>query len=153
MANVESMQMLRDLAKRKSDKAVEDLGRLRRQHQDAEERLRQLEQYRDEYRQKLQDALSTGVSSSQWRDFQQFLASLDRAIEQQQSQIGEQRSRVDGGMSRWQSETRKLNAFETLHARGMHERSSRQAKDEQRQSDEMAAQLRRRQQHETDREH
>ncbi|WP_110687274.1 flagellar export protein FliJ [Salinicola aestuarinus] len=146
MANVESMEMLRDLAKRQSDKAVEDLGHLRRQHQDAEARLTQLEQYRDEYRQKLHDALSAGVSSSQWRDYQQFLASLDRAIEQQRRQLGEQQARVEGGMHRWQGEQRKFNAYDMLHTRGLHERSHRQAKDEQRQSDEMAAQLRRRQQ-------
>ncbi len=146
MANVESMEMLRDLAKRQSDKAVEDLGHLRRQHRDAEARLVQLEQYRDEYRQKLHDTLSSGVSSSQWRDFEQFLASLDRAIEQQKRQLGEQQTRVDGGMHRWQGEQRKFNAYDMLHSRGLRERTYRQSKDEQRQSDEMAAQLRRRQQ-------
>jgi len=146
LANMQAMQMLRDLAQRSSDKAVEDLGRLRRQQQSAEERLEQLQQYRDEYQRKLHDSLAKGVSSSQWRDYQQFLGSLDNAIDQQRRLLGEQQTRVEHGVHRWQGELRKLNAYDTLHARGEREQAYRQARNEQRHSDEMAAQLRRRQQ-------
>lgn len=146
LANMQAMQMLRDLAQRSSDKAVEDLGHLRRQQQDAESRLSQLQRYRDEYQRQLHDNLSKGVPSSQWRDYQQFLGSLDNAIEQQRRLLGEQQIRVDHGVHRWRGELRKLNAYDTLHARGEREQVRRQARHEQRNSDEMAAQLRRRQQ-------
>lgn len=145
MANMQAMEMLRDLAQRSSDKAIENLGHLRRQQQEAETQLEQLKQYRDEYRHKLHDGLKTGVSSSQWHDYQQFLGSLDKAIEQQQRRLGEHQGRVENGMRQWQGEHRKLNAYSTLHARGERELAYQASKREQRDSDELAAQLRRRQ--------
>ncbi len=145
MANMQAMQMLRDLAQRSSDKAVENLGQLQRQQQDAESQLGQLQRYRDEYQRKLHDSLTQGVSSSQWRDYQQFIGSLDKAIEQQQRRLGEHQTRVESGKQHWQGERRKLNAYETLHTRRMREADRHQARHEQRHSDEMAAQLRRRQ--------
>lgn len=146
MANRPAMQMLRDLAQRSSDKAVENLGHLQRQQQEAQDQLAQLQRYRDEYQRKLHDSLTQGVSSSQWRDYQQFIGSLDNAIEQQQRRLGEQQSRVETGKQHWQGEHRKLNAYETLHTRRQSEAAHQLSRHEQRHSDEMAAQLRRRQQ-------
>ncbi|WFF42838.1 flagellar export protein FliJ [Salinicola endophyticus] len=146
MANMQAMAMLRDLARDSSDKAVKDLGQLQRQRQEAETRLEQLLQYREEYQHKLHASLTEGVSSTQWRDFQQFLASLDSAIAQQRRLLSEQESRVESGVTRWRGEQRKLNAYDTLYARGERDQLQRHARAEQRHSDEMAAQLRRRQQ-------
>ncbi|WP_251978480.1 flagellar export protein FliJ [Salinicola avicenniae] len=143
---MQAMEMLRDLAQRTSDKAVEDLGRLRRQQQESEVQLAQLKRYRDEYQQRLHDSLSNGVSSRRWQDYQQFIGSLDQAIEQQKRRLGAQQQHVDQGVQRWQGERRKLNAYETLHARGERAQARIEARQDQRQSDEMAAQLRRRQQ-------
>ena len=117
LANMHAMQMLRDLAQRSSDKAVENLGHLQRQQQEAQNQLGQLQRYRDEYQRKLHDSLTRGVSSSQWRDYQQFIASLDKAIEQQQRRLGEHQTRVENGKQHWQGERRKLNAYDTLHTR------------------------------------
>jgi len=146
VANREAMQMLRDLAQRSSDKAVQELGHLQRQQQEALNQLDQLQRYRDEYRQKLHDSLAKGVSSSQWRDYQQFIGSLDNAIAQQQHRLDDQQSRVETGKQHWQGEHRKLNAYETLHARRQSEAAHQASRHEQRHSDEMAAQSRRRQQ-------
>lgn len=146
LANMQAMEMLRDLAQRSSDKAVESLGQLQRQQQEAQTQLGQLQRYREEYQRKLHDSLTQGVSSSQWRDYQQFIGSLDKAIEQQQRRLGEHQTRVDSGRQHWQGERRKLNAYETLHARGERDAAYHQARQEQRHSDEMAAQLLRRQQ-------
>ncbi|GHB08675.1 flagellar export protein FliJ [Salinicola rhizosphaerae] len=145
MGNLQAMEMLRDLAQRSSDKAVEDLGRLQRQQQDVERQLEQLMQYRDEYQRKLHATLASGVTSSQWRDYQQFLGSLEQAIAQQRLRLGDQQARVESGKRHWQGEHRRLNAYSTLHARGERELAHRAAKHEQRTSDELAAQLRRRQ--------
>lgn len=146
MANMQAMQMLRDLAQRSSEKAVETLGQLQRQQQEAHNQLDQLQRYRDEYQRKLHDSLTQGVSSRQWRDYQQFIGSLDKAIEQQQRRLTEHQTRVESGKLHWQGERRKLNAYDTLHARGQRDIAQQQARHEQRHSDEMAAQLRRRQQ-------
>ena len=123
------------------DSATIELGNLRRDLQSAKSQLETLTRYRLEYRQRLQQAMETGIGPDSWRNYQQFLTSLDTAIARARQTLGEREARLNQGQKHWQSEQRKLSAYDTLATRretAIQQKASRQ---EQRLADEMAAGL------------
>ncbi|MCG7598647.1 flagellar export protein FliJ [Halomonas sp. McH1-25] len=123
------------------DNASIELGNLRRDLQSANAQLETLTRYRFEYRQRLQQAMESGIGPDSWRNYQQFLASLDAAIARARQTLGEREARLNQGQKRWQNEQRKLSAYDTLATRretAVQQRANRQ---EQRLADEMAAGL------------
>ncbi len=94
------------------------LGRARRAQQAAEQQLTMLLNYQDEYRQKLNSTLSGGMESSRWQNYQQFIATLEQAIEQQRQQLLQWGQKVDHAVKQWQDHQQRLNAYDTpAHAR------------------------------------
>lgn len=43
--------------------------------------------YQDEYRQKLNHQLSDGMNPSHWQNYQQFIGTLEQAIDQHRQQL------------------------------------------------------------------
>lgn len=43
--------------------------------------------YQDEYRQKLNHTLCDGMDSSRWQNYQQFIGTLEQAIDQHRQQL------------------------------------------------------------------
>ncbi|MHB0775313.1 flagellar export protein FliJ [Halomonas sp. WWR20] len=145
MAHTAPLDTLRDLTREARDQATQELGRLRRAHQEAQARLEQLQQYRHEYRQKLQHSMQGGIDPASWHNYQQFLVSLDQAIDRQRQQLGDQARRVDHGLGNWQGQQRKLNAYDILAERREQASQRHATRLEQRQFDEIAARSARRQ--------
>ncbi|MFC5475998.1 flagellar export protein FliJ [Paraherbaspirillum soli] len=139
MANTLPLAMLIELAQNKTDDATRRLGQLQRAQIGAAEKLALLIQYRQEYVDRLQAKMQEGVPSSHWRNFQNFIGTLDGAIEQQRAVVAQAEARLNHGRSDWQHSKRRLNSFDTLADRVRQQAALALGKREQRDSDEHAA--------------
>ena len=133
------LDTLIELARGKTDDAARRLGALQSAQLDAKQKLTLLIQYRQDYLAQLQAQMQQGVSTSQWFNYQDFLATLDGAISQQRALAQQADVRLQHGRSEWQKHKRRLNSFDTLAERAERLAQQVQAKREQRDSDERAA--------------
>ncbi|QNK68897.1 flagellar export protein FliJ [Variovorax sp. PAMC26660] len=133
------LDMLIDLAKNQTDDAARRLGALQSAHLSARQKLDLLLQYRQDYHDQLDALMRGGLPSSQWRNYRNFLGTLDGAIEQQRAIATQTETRLDRGRTDWQQEKRRLNSFDTLAERVRMQELMVQAKREQRDSDERSA--------------
>ena len=99
---------------RPAQKEVEDaairLGTMRRAQQQADEQLNMLLNYRDEYRNKLNDNMSTGIASSRWTNYHQFIQTLEKAIEQHRHQLAQCNQKVEQALDVWRNKQQRLHA-------------------------------------------
>lgn len=133
------LDTLIELARGKTDDAARRLGLLQSAQLDAKQKLALLIQYRQDYLAQLQTLMQQGASTSQWFNYQDFLATLDGAIAQQRAIAQQAAVRLEQGRNDWQQNKRRLNSFDTLAERAQRQAQMVQAKREQRDSDERAA--------------
>lgn len=139
MAQISALDTLIELASKQTDEAAKRLGRAIRAGQDAQQKLQLLLQYRDDYVAKLQARAASGLSAAGYRNFQFFLGKLDDAIDGQQKVIHDLQRRENNERNAWQTSERKRMSYDTLAGRAMQAEQLRQARREQKQTDEFAA--------------
>lgn len=132
------LQPLLDLAQNHTEAAARDLHTLKVRWQEADEKLRQLTAYREDYRAKLLQTTRLGMQVNSLRDFQLFLGKLEVAIRQQAEEVGLCKKRWEDGRHEWQAKQRKLKAFDTLSQRHLSSERKREDKLEQREQDELS---------------
>jgi flagellar FliJ protein len=132
------LDMLLDLARTRTDDSARRLGALQSALITASQKLQLLIQYRKDYHDQLDAMMRDGLPSSQWRNYRNFLSTLDAAIEQQRSIALQAETKLDNGRSDWRTQKRRLNSFDTLAERVRQQEQMLQAKREQRDSDERA---------------
>src|SRR5690554_887318 len=98
-----------------------------------------LQRYRLEYAERLQQAMRDGIDPASMHNYQQFLASLDAALQRARQALDAQQQRVQQSQQQWRQEQQRLTAFDTLLTRRDAERQRHEARREQRISDEMSA--------------
>jgi flagellar FliJ protein len=138
MAQKFTLQPLLDLVRDRADEATRRLGMLVRAEQNAQKRLDLLAQYRAEYAQKFRDAQSEGMTLQAWRNYQEFIDRIDLAISQQSTQVEIAAQNTAAGQEDWKALNTKLKALDTLAARQMAVYLKKEAKQEQKQLDELA---------------
>ncbi|WP_283745312.1 flagellar export protein FliJ [Sideroxydans sp. CL21] len=131
-----SLQPLVHLAQQKNDAATKKLGQLNQQHQTAQEKLDALQQYRRDYQVKFQEEAKNGMAPADMKNFQDFIARLDQAIQQQTAVIKQTNAGVQTGRSELMDATRKMKSFDTLAQRHVDAEKKQEAKSEQRIQDE-----------------
>ena len=139
MPNKLPLATLIELAQNKTDEATRRLGQLQTAHTSAAEKLEMLQQYRQEYLDQLQVQMGAGVPAAQLRNFRNFIATLDAAIEQQCAVTVQADTRLATGRGDWQNSQRRLNSFDTLAGRVRLQEMAVLHKREQRDSDERSA--------------
>jgi len=117
-----------------------NFGAAQRQQEEAEQRLRDLQQYHDEYLRGFEQRARTGQSASSLRDYQLFLARLKEAIGQQEQLVQQAREAVAGSRKRWQSAARQVKAVESVVDRWEGDERRRVDRQDQKDSDERAQQ-------------
>ncbi|CAQ84711.1 MULTISPECIES: flagellar export protein FliJ [Photorhabdus] len=132
------LMTLRELAQNAVEKAATHLAQVRQNHQQMEQQLATLIGYQDEYRVRLNDTLSSGMPCTAWQNYQQFMKTLEKAIEQHKLQLNQWQQRLDTALSQWQEKQQRLNAFDTLQQRADNNRRLHQNRTEQKQMDEYA---------------
>lgn len=137
------LQTVLDLMQSRADEATQQLARLIAAEQDAKSKLDLLSQYREEYALRFQTAAQEGMSPLQWKNFQDFLARLDDAIEQQHQTVTHSAQNTVAGQAYWQEQRVRLKAIDTLSVRHRTNESGLEVRREQKLSDEIAARKRR----------
>lgn len=133
------LQPLADLAKHHADVAVRKLGDLNQQNQKIGNKLELLLQYRQEYQLRFEESLRSGMNQIEWQNYQHFLAKLDDAIDQQKQLQLAFVQVVEAGQLEYQLQQKKMKSFETLADRHKVQESSKAAKIEQRELDDLSS--------------
>jgi flagellar FliJ protein len=128
-----------ELAQTRTDEATRRLGQLQSAHTTASAKLQMLLQYRQEYVEQFNVQMQSGLSSAHVRNFQNFISTLDAAIEQQRALTLQADTRLGHGRSDWQNNKRRLTSFDTLADRVRRQEIMVAGKKEQRDSDERSA--------------
>ncbi|TKI08283.1 flagellar export protein FliJ [Martelella alba] len=140
MKNQTPLDILRERAKEEVDQAAIRLGQVRQSHQSARNQLEQLQRYENEYRQKLQRGMTQGMASASWYNYQQFIITLETAIEQHRTLLAQWSQRLQQAIQFWQAKQQRLNALITLHARNLRIQQVYENRQEQKRTDEFAQQ-------------
>ncbi|QCR35825.1 flagellar export protein FliJ [Nissabacter sp. SGAir0207] len=127
-----------NLAQKALDQAAAQLGQVRQSHQSAEQQLTMLLGYQDEYRQKLNHTLGGGIDALSWQNYQQFIQTLDKAIEQHRQQLTLWSQRLEQALRHWQEKQQRLNAFQTLADRALTQQRMQEGRLDQKRMDEFA---------------
>jgi flagellar protein FliJ len=136
-----SLQIVLELMQVRADDATQKLARLIANERDAKSKLELLQQYRDEYATRFQDAAKNGINPREWHNYQEFLSRLDEAIDTQRKMVVQQAQSTAAGQVHWQQQRTKLKAFDTLSERHFASENAQQLKREQKTQDEFAARI------------
>ena len=133
------LKPLLDLTQNRMDEAARRLGELIASEQEGQRKLELLQNYRDEYSERFQDAARNGLSPEAWRNYSAFIGRIDEAIAVQKGQVDRSRQMTAAGQQDWMTQRNKVKAFDTLQKRHELGESKKAARIEQRQSDEHSA--------------
>jgi len=123
-------QVLKDVAKVKQDATAARMARLIKQHGEMEKKLQLLLDYRDDYRSRLARAQGEGIHGERLRNYQQFLANLQSAIEQQADVIAAMEQQIALAQTSLAGERRKVDSYGILDRR---QQTLAQTRDQRRQ--------------------
>lgn len=136
MSKTFSMQPLVHLAHQKNDDASKKFGQLIQQQKAAQTKLHTLEQYREDYQTRLQQAVINGINQTSLRNFQDFILRLDEAVAQQRNALEQISRLIQAGRKELANTQRNMKSFDTLAQRHIESEKKLQDKLEQRQQDE-----------------
>ncbi|MDE2428279.1 MAG: flagellar export protein FliJ [Burkholderiales bacterium] len=128
-----------EIAEKDTDDAAKLLGKAIRAHQETETKLSLLLQYRDDYAQKFQDGAAKGLSAAQYGNFMSFIGKLDGAIEGQKQIVRDAENKIQLAKNAWQGSEKKRLSYDTLQQRTQNALNIKEAKQDQKQTDELAA--------------
>ncbi len=117
MAEHGALTTLKELAEKDVDNAALQLGEMRRGCQQAEEQLKMLMDYQLEYQTNLNDNMSQGMASLRWQNYQQFIQTLEKAIDQHRQQLLLWNRKVEQALNAWREKKQRLQAWQTLQDR------------------------------------
>ncbi|MFA5664733.1 MAG: flagellar export protein FliJ [Burkholderiaceae bacterium] len=123
------------------DQAGERLSALNARRTQAEAQLNQLNAYHQDYRERFQADAGHGLSAAKYANFHRFIATLEGAISQQNKAVAQLDGQVARQRQNWTAERRQLHAYETLQQRQTQQEAEQLQRREQREHDEIAARL------------
>ena len=139
MATYSAINTLIELAVKETDAAAKRLGHAIRSCEEIEQKMSLLLQYRDDYATRFQQSLATGLNAMGYRNFQLFIDKLDAAIASHQLVVLDAKHRIELERSAWQASERKRMSYGTLADRAVKEEQRKEAKRDQKATDEHAA--------------
>lgn len=139
MASPSALSTLIDLANKETDEAAKRLGAALRISEDATQKLDLLLQYRNDYAERCQSNMTTGISTVQLNNFRVFMHKLDNAIAGQKKVVLDAAQRSEQARTEWIACEQKKMSFVTLADRAHKEGTRRELWRDQKQNDEHAA--------------
>ncbi len=136
------IQTVVKLARHDEDEAVLALSQARRQVEEQQRRLAELEAYRRDYAQRLDGLGSAGVNIAQLNEYRAFIIRLDAAIGQQGQRLKQCQAELEQASAAWQAARLRHRAVDKYRQRCRDEELRQAAKKEQKESDERAQQRR-----------
>ncbi len=132
-----------DMASKAERDAATQLGRSQQQLLAAQQKLAELERYRNDYQQQWISQGQKGVSGQWLMNYQRFLSQLETAVAQQANSVTWHREAVDKARLNWQERCARLEGLRKLVERYLEEARQAEDKREQKQLDELAQRTRR----------
>ncbi|HGW3655857.1 TPA: flagellar export protein FliJ [Pseudomonas aeruginosa] len=132
-----------DMASKAEQDAATQLGRCQQQLLAAQQKLAELERYRNDYQQQWISQGQKGVSGQWLMNYQCFLSQLETAVAQQANSVTWHREAVDKARLNWQERYARLEGLRKLVERYLEEARQAEDKREQKQLDELAQRTRR----------
>lgn len=139
MAQPFSLQPLLEVMQTRTDEATRKLGQLIAAEQNQRSRLQMLEDYRAEYAQRMSEATAQGVTRLVLHNYQDFLARIDQAIEQQRLTVMDSENSTKAGQEHWKNQNKQLKAIDTLSLRHDARERYKEGKQEQKLQDEFSS--------------
>lgn len=133
------LDTLTELAREARDAAGQTLANERRSQQQAATQLDTLRRYRLEYATRMQNAMHNGIDPATLHNYQQFLASLDAAVDRARAALEDHSQRVEGCQQHWREEQKRLTSYDTLANRRQEKARRLEQRQEQRHNDEMSS--------------
>ncbi len=124
------------VAEGREQQAARALGAARARLGEVQQQLEELRRYRDDYRQRFQQAGAVGMGAVQLADYQQFLHKLGQAIEQQGQQVAQATQEAEARRALWFASRGKVCMLDTLVARYQAIEEQQVSRREQREQDE-----------------
>lgn len=146
MATDNPVKTLIDLTQTRVDDAAIQLQAVTASRDGAKQQLDMLYVYRQDYLERFEKASAEGMSTVNYHNFRQFIATLDEAISQQNNIMDQYELKLKQTQEHWFDQKRQLNSYETLLSRQEQERQLLNNRKEQKLNDEMSMQQFRRQQ-------
>ncbi len=146
MATDNPVKTLIDLTQTRVDDAARQLQAVTASRDGAKQQLDMLYVYRQDYLERFEKASAEGMSTVNYHNFRQFIATLDEAISQQNNILDQYELKLKQTQEHWFDQKRQLNSYETLLSRQEQERQLLNNRKEQKLNDEMSMQQFRRQQ-------
>jgi flagellar FliJ protein len=97
----ERLKIVLQIAERNESEVLVKMQDIKKQLQIEVQRQQEFESYRAEYQRQLADAASTRISTSQYVNYQRFIAQLGQVIEQQQKKIQMVRQHLEKATATW----------------------------------------------------
>ncbi|MBK7743951.1 MAG: flagellar export protein FliJ [Betaproteobacteria bacterium] len=138
MAPNQSFLMLQQLAEQRRDSWTRKLGVALAQTQESRDRLQLLVDYRNDYQGRLERAARGGIAGEGLRNYQAFLANLERAIEQQARTLADLQADVSRLRAEIANEQRQIESYLVLQRRRARTETQREHRRQQSQQDEFA---------------
>lgn len=138
MAQPFRLRPVLELAQRRLESATTQLQALAVKREEAQVRLDRLKSYLETYRTDYQTAMGSGVDLVRLRDFQAFLAKLERAIEMQTEEVARCQTAWEAEHRNWMALRTKEQAFTVLERRHDAQETLREGRREQKQLDEFS---------------
>ncbi|MBG6485939.1 flagella biosynthesis chaperone FliJ [Pseudomonas aeruginosa] len=131
------------MARKAERDAATPRGRCQQQLLAAQQKLAELERYRNDYQQQWISQGQKGVSGQWLMNYQRFLSQLETAVVQQANSVTWHREAVDKARLNWQERYARLEGLRKLVERYLEEARQAEDKREQKQLDELAQRTRR----------
>lgn len=139
------MKPVAEFAQQQADAAAQSVAECNRVCTDIQKQLDELLCYRDDYANGLCDKGRTGLNAIQIKDYRLFLVRLNKAIEQQQLVLDSATARLAASRQIWVEKQQHAKAIDSVVTRYQQQERRERSRCDQRESDEHAQRLRRRQ--------
>lgn len=133
-----ALEPVAQVARDAVDGATRRLGEATTRLAEADRKLAMLIEYREEYQARFRDAVAAGMDSAGWRNFHAFMDKLEAAIETGRRQVALAQEAAAQAQAQWQEAQRRLKAYDVLAERHERSEAKREARVEQRRTDEQA---------------
>ena len=113
-----TITLLIERAREDYDRGTRALGQATTAHDRQLQKLQTLQDYRNEYRQRMEhQAGGGGMTMTELVNFRNFVAQLDQAVDQQQRIVKQAEQAAEFARKQWHEAHRQLKSYEVLLAR------------------------------------
>lgn len=138
MAELRQLQMVLELREREQDKALDNLRQARSHWQHQQQQLQQLQQYRQEYCKSMLSRGQQGLDVAVFSQFQGFIARIDESVAELQQAVTVAEQVVNQREQLYRQAKANCDAVQVLIDKAQRTLAQREARQEQRLSDEWA---------------